>query len=198
MGNEYELKFLAIEKNVMRTLLSDHGFAKTKPEVLMKRQTFHLPKAHPEHESKWGRVRDEGNRITATVKWYEDPKRPTVSQVHEEEIIAKTWEDGVNWITAQGFCPTAYQENTREAWRRSGDTHLEITIDTWPGLKPYVEIEAPNVSKLNAIAEELGFNPAEGIAGGTEIIYEIEAGIPAPILKAMPRITFDSPPRAQG
>jgi adenylate cyclase class IV len=198
MSNEYELKFLGIEKDSMRQHLTQNGFSQTRAEVLMKRQTFHLPKNHPEHESKWGRVRDEGDKVTATVKWYEDPARPSISQVHEEEVKIPSWDDGVKWISAKGFTPTAYQENTREVWKKKGEEGVEVTIDTWPGLKPYVEIEAGSEAKVKAVAQSLGFDPNTGIAGGTEIVYEIEAGIPAKILKSLPSITFENPPSAKG
>lgn len=195
MSNEYELKFLNVDKEKMRALLSGQGYRLTKPETLMRRQTYHLPKDHPEFESKWGRVRDEGDRITATVKWYDDPSNPSVSDVHEEEVTVTDWESGVSWIQAKGFTPTACQENTREAWQKPDHPGSEVTIDTWPGLNPYVEVEAPSEEAVFIMAKSLGFDPDAGIAGGTEIVYQIEVGIPARTIKSLSNITFDSPPR---
>ena len=108
MSNEYELKFTDIDKDQIREKLVTCGFKQVQVETLYKRQTFHLPKKHPEHEFKWGRVRDEGKMITATVKWYDNPENPSISDVHEEEIIVKNWDEGVSWIKAKGFLPTAY------------------------------------------------------------------------------------------
>ena len=194
MTNEHELKFLNIGKNDMRRLLTDNGYTLSLGETLMRRHTFHFPKDHPEHESKWGRVRDEGNKITATIKWYENPKSPSINDVHEKEVTVDTWADGEEWVLEQGFIPTAYQENLRETWVKPDVPGLEITIDTWPGLKPYIEIEANSETCVHNASIELGFSPQTGIAGGTEIIYEKELGIPARIIKSLKRITFDEPP----
>lgn len=195
MANEYELKFLAVDEDATRQLFAENGFELSKPKKLMRRQTYHLPKDHPEHESKWGRVRDEGDQITATIKWYATPDTPSISDVHEEEITVKDWDEGVAWVEARGFTPTAYQENTREAWRKPDVEGLEVTIDIWPGLKPYIEIEANSVDQVNSVARELGYDPANGIAGGTEVVYQLEAGIPAQDIKRMPTITFAAPPK---
>lgn len=195
MTNEYELKFLNISKEAMRATLVSKGYSQSKAETLMQRQTFHFPKDHREHESKWGRVRNEGDKITATVKWYDDPHNPSISDVHEDEITVAKWEDGVSWITAQGFHPTAYQENTREAWIKAGTPGLEVVIDTWPGLRPYLEVEAASIEQVHTEAEALGFDPADGIAGGTELVYQIELGIDPRVIKALPLITFQNPPR---
>lgn len=191
MSNEYELKFLNVRKETVRDNLAAQGYQIVKTETLLQRQTYHLPKHHPEHDFKWGRVRNEGDKITATIKWYADPANISISNVHEEEVTVSRWEEGVAWITSKEFTPTAYQENYREAWAQG---NVEIAIDTWPGLAPYIEIEAPSVAEVEEAAQALGYNPASGVAGGTEIIYERELGIPAKVIKSLPRITFEEPP----
>jgi adenylate cyclase class 2 len=195
MTNEYELKFLNIDKEKTRMLFLALGYELSKPEFLMKRQTYHLPKTHPDSKGRWGRVRDEGDKITATIKWYDNPDNPSISSVHEKEVVVNTWEDGAAWVQAQGFESTAYQENTRETWTKPNVEGLEITIDTWPGLNPYVEIEAPSENAVKFFAEELGYDFSQGLAGGSEIIYQLELGIDKNIIKSLPEITFANPPR---
>lgn len=190
MSNEYELKFLNIEKQDFRDKLELHGFSCKREEFLMKRKTYN-PADDYKHPHAWGRVRDEGTKITATIKWYEVPDNPSISEVHENEIIVDKWEDGDEWLLEKGFTVKAYQENTREIWV-SNDNDAEVTIDVWPGLKPYTEIEAPSQNEVEAIATMLGFNIEEGFAGGTEIIYRNELDID--ILK-LSEITFNNPPK---
>ncbi|GAB5522862.1 MAG: hypothetical protein Roseis2KO_07340 [Roseivirga sp.] len=195
MDNEFELKFLNIDTNETRNRLKNLGFSKSKPRTLMKRQTYHLPKSHPEYESKWGRVRDEGDRVTATIKWYDKPERPSISEVHENEIIAQDWQHGADWIMNQGFTPTALQENYREIWTNAKMPDIEISIDTWPGLNPYIEIEAKNEERVVRLARDLGFQVKNSFAGGTEIVYEELLGIPSKTIKSLSEITFQNPPK---
>jgi len=197
MANEYELKFLNVDKDKTRKKFLELGYKLIKKETLMRRQTYHLSKDNPEYEYKWGRVRDEGDKITATIKWYETetPENPSVSEIHEKEVTVNNWEEGVTWVTSQGFTPTSYQENTREVWKRPDVKTLEVTIDTWPGLNPYVEVEAKSVEEVKFYAEELGYDFAKGIAGGTEIVYELELGISQKTVKNLAEITFANPPR---
>jgi adenylate cyclase class IV len=197
MTNEYELKFLNIDKEKARMAFLKFGYELLKPEFLMKRQTFHLPQLHPEGKGRWGRVRDEGDQITATIKWYDNPDTPSIGSVHEKEVIVNTWEDGVSWVHSQGFKPTAYQENTRETWSKPDVQNLEITIDIWPGLSPFVEIEASSETAVQFFAEELGFDFSQGVAGGVEIVYQLELGIDKDIIKSLPEITFENPPRRE-
>jgi adenylate cyclase class 2 len=192
MANEYEVKFLNIEKDVIRGSLKKLGYKLTKPEVMMRRQTYHLPKDHPEYEFKWGRVRFEGDKVTATIKWYEDPDNLSISNIHEEEVDVDSWEDGVEWITSKGFTKTAYQENYREAWEQN---NVEIAIDTWPGLNTYIEIEAPSVDEVKNACDQLGYDIDKGIVGGTEVVYELELGIEKGVIKKLTKITFEEPPR---
>lgn len=197
MGKEYELRFLETgDLDTFRENLKRIGFDRVRPETLMKRETFHFPKDHPEHHSKWGRVRDEGDQITATVKWYENPNNPKISDIGEDEIIVKTWDAGLEWISDQGFTPTAYQESKRESWKlESIDGDVIADIDTWPGLSPQIEIESYSEEVVILYAGMLGLNLHDSMAGGVEFVYEKILGIDKTEFKAMQRITFDDPPK---
>ena len=85
------------------------------------------------------------------------------------------------------------QENMREIWKINGRESVEVVIDTWPGLNPYVEVEASS-EEVKEISNLLGFDVNKGIAGGTEFIYELKIGIPKSELKKLKEITFDNPP----
>lgn len=47
------------------------------------------------------------------------------------------------------------------------------------------------------MAVQLGFDPKDGLYGGSESVYEAELGIPVPVLVALPEITFENPPKAE-
>ena len=72
---------------------------------------------------------------------------------------------------------------------------MEVTIDTWPGLNPFVEIEGANEKIVREISNELGFNFEEAVFGSIDLVYEKEIGIPAETIIRLPEITFSNPPK---
>ncbi len=67
MQTEYEATFENIDKDEIRERLKMAGAVLVKPEGLMKRYTFNLPKGL-EHKDKFLRVRNEGDKITMGLK----------------------------------------------------------------------------------------------------------------------------------
>src|SRR4030042_4348559 len=67
MEIEYEATFINIDKNGIRAKLKKAGAKLIRPEFLQKRTVFHLPKGC-KIKNGWLRIRDEGNKITMTLK----------------------------------------------------------------------------------------------------------------------------------
>jgi adenylate cyclase class IV len=96
-------------------------------------------------------------------------------------------------MDAVGAVKKSYQETLREIWHL-GD--VEICIDTWPGLNPFVEIESDNEEKVKNVSEKLGFNWSDALFCATDEIYERELGIPKGVIdNQTPEITFKNPPK---
>jgi len=55
----------------------------------------------------------------------------------------------------------------REVWKRDG---VEATIDTWPGLNPFVEVEAETEEVVQKVSEELGFDFKEAVFGSIDLV----------------------------
>jgi adenylate cyclase class 2 len=55
---------------------------------------------------------------------------------------------------------------------------IEATIDTWPGLEPFIEIEGPNKESVRNISEKLGFKFKHAVFGSIDLVYEKILGIP--------------------
>lgn len=64
---EYEATFINIDKAAMRNVLRKAGATLVRPECLQTRAVFHLPKGH-KMKGGWLRVRDEGDKITMSLK----------------------------------------------------------------------------------------------------------------------------------
>lgn len=110
----------------------------------------------------------------------------------EVELQINDYEQGVEFLKSIGAIHKSYQETKRELWRLN---NVDITIDTWPGLSPLVEIEGENESLVKQVAEVLGFNYSEAHFGAVDVVYEAELDIPKEIINSLPIITFENPPK---
>lgn len=188
MKNEIEARFLSINKAEMREKLKSAGFKLKTPEYLMRRKTFDFSRVAPGH-NKWGRVRQESDKVTMSVK---EIRSSDISNVYEVELVVNDFDTAVAFFEACGISVKAFQENVREVWIRDG---IEVTIDTWPGLNPFIEIEGSNENTVREVSQELGFDFEKAVFGSIDLVYEKELGIPAKTITRLPEITFSNPPK---
>ena len=188
MKNEIEATFLSVNKDSMRTRLIEAGFELKTPEYLMRRKTFDFSHIAP-GKNKWGRVRQESDKVTMTIK---EIRGTSINDTYETELIVNDFNIATDFFEACGVHAKAFQENMREVWKRDG---VEVTIDTWPGLNPFIEIEGANQNIVREISDELGFNFEEAIFGSIDLVYEKELGISAQTIIKLPEITFANPPK---
>jgi adenylate cyclase class 2 len=191
MAKEIEAKFLQVDKDDLRARLHALGFQLINPEYLMRRKTFDCGLIFP-GKNKWGRVRQEAERVTMTLK---EITGDGINDTHEIEVTVDDFEKACEFLECAGMPAKAFQENRRELWRRAG---VEVALDTWPGLKTFIEIEAPTENEVRAVSEELGYDFSQALFGSIDLVYEKEIGIPAHQFTRLPEITFASPPHAAG
>src|SRR3989344_4100405 len=188
MKNEIEATFLSVNKDSVRKKLKEVGFELKIPEYLMRRKTFNFSSTSPER-NRWGRVRQESNKVTMTVK---EIRGLGINDTYEAELVVNDFDAAVDFFEACDIHEKAFQENMREVWKRD---EAEITIDTWPGLNPFVEIEGINEKIVREISSELGFDFEKAVFGSIDLVYEKELGIPAKTIISLPEITFANPPK---
>jgi adenylate cyclase class 2 len=187
MKNEIEATFLSVDKDLMRIKLKRAGFELKIPEYMMRRKTFDLPSVSG--IKKWGRVRQEYDKVTMTIK---EIRGSGINDTYEVELIVNDFDIATSFFEACDVPVKAFQENMREVWMRDG---VEITIDTWPGLNPFIEIEGVNEKIVREISNELEFDFNEAVFGSIDLVYEKEIGIPAEIIVCLPEITFANSPK---
>jgi len=69
-----------------------------------------------------------------------------------------------------------------------------VTIDEWPFLEPFVEIEGKSEAAVREISERLGFDWAQAVFGSTHLLNTKKYGIPEDALNnEIPHITFAGP-----
>jgi len=188
MKNEIEATFLSVDKESIRHILKEKRFYLKTPEYMMRRKTFDFPSVTP-GTSKWGRVRQESDKVTMTIK---EIKGTGINDTYEVELIVNNFDTATEFFEACNIVEKAFQENMREVWVRD---EVEATIDTWPGLNPFVEIEGHSEDLVKNISTELGFDFTKAVFGSIDLVYEKEIGIPAKTIVALPEITFSNPPQ---
>ncbi len=185
MPIEMEAKFLEIDRAALRNALQQAGYVCVQPDYLMRRIVFDVPNTDG---AAWARVRDEAGKVTVSYKRTHDAARADGTE--EIEIIADHFETACALLEALGLVRKSYQETRREVWRKGA---FEATLDEWPALPPFCEIEAPDESALQEAASELGFDWQKALFGPVGVVYE-RMGIPQAVINRAPRLTFDNLP----
>lgn len=188
MKKEIEATFLSVEKDQTREKLKAAGFELKTPEYLMRRKTFDFSRIAP-GRNKWGRVRQESDKVTMTIK---EIRGSGINDTYEVELVVNDFDIAASFFEACDIPAKAFQENMREVWTRN---EVEVTIDTWPGLNPFVEVEGVNEKTVREVSNELGFDFEKAVFGSIDLVYEKELGIPAVTIIKLPEITFTNPPK---
>lgn len=166
------MKFYPVNVDRTRKQLRSIGAVCTKPMRLMRRATFSKSE-NPHLDISYIRVRDEGDKITLSLKDYPDASK---GYEYQRELMAEVSNFATvrSILKATGLKESAYQETRREEWVI--DDTL-VTIDLWPGLKPYIEVESPSEAALFKIVKRLGYAKEDGERGGALRLYAREYGI---------------------
>ena len=150
MNIEYEATFLDVNKDVIREKLKTAGAELVRPEFLQKRITFNFPDGH-EVNGGWVRVRDEGDKITMSVKIIDGDN---ITDQKEICLTIDNFDEGVEMLKTIGCVPKSYQETKRELWVLD---NVEVTIDEWPFLEPFVEVEGLSEESVKKVSQTIGF-----------------------------------------
>lgn len=166
MQTEIEAKFLEIDPEALREKLRTLGAELQHPERLMRRKNFDYLDKRLEKIGGWVRVRDEGDRTTLSYKQLNDR---TLHGTQEVSVTVDDFEKTCRLLAAIGLVEKAVQETRREKWVL-GD--VEVTIDTWPWIPTFVEIEGTSEAAVRAVAEKLGLDWRLALHGSVEVAYQ--------------------------
>jgi adenylate cyclase class 2 len=184
MQIEYEATFLDINREEMRKKLKTAGAVLVRPEFLQKRLTLSLPAGH-EITGGWLRVRDEGDKIMMTLKVVDG------TQIHNQKEINLQVDDlgmAVKLLETMGCKKKSYQETKRELWTLDG---VEITIDEWPFLEPFVEVEGQSEEMVKNVSEKIGFDYGQALFCCVSTLYCMKYGVAEEVINNQtPEITF--------
>jgi adenylate cyclase class 2 len=184
MSIEYEATFLNIDKNEIRQRLKRVGAELIKPEFLQKRFVFNLP--GKQGTASWLRVRDEADKITMSLKSIEGNK---IEDQKEINLTIDSFDRGVELLEAIGCQRKSYQETKRELWKLDG---VEICLDEWPFLEPFVEVEGQSEEEVKAVSQKLGFDYSKALFCAVGLIYSQKYNLPVEVIdNETPKIVFE-------
>lgn len=187
MQIEYEATFPDINKEEIREKLQAIGATLLRPEYTQKRKVFHLPKGH-EISGGWVRVRDEGNKIVITLKVVDGEK---IEDQKEINVKVEDFDSACDLVKTLGCEEKAYQVSKRELWTLD---EVEVTLDEWPHLEPFVEVEGLSEEQVKAVSEKLGFDYSQALFCAVDTLYANKYGISNDrINNQTPVIDFDQP-----
>ena len=166
MKTEIEAKFLSVDLEEVRAKLTQLGAKCVKPMRLMRRVT--IDKADMKAKDAFLRVRDEGDKTTLTYKQFDEL---SVAGAKEIEVVVDDFADTVKILEQAGLPHGSFQESKRENWELNG---VEIMLDEWPWLNPYVEIEADSEDKVKDTAAKLGFEWNDAVFGDVMAAYRVQ------------------------
>jgi len=151
---EFEAKFYPVDKEEYRKKLLSIGAKLTIPERKLIRIVADK-RANPViAQNGYIRIRDEGGVIRLSLKITAE-EGGVMSDQKEIDVEVSDFDKTRQIFEAIGVKFNRRQETLREEWEYKGS---QITIDTWPGLEVYSEIEAVSEEKVKEVADGIGFD----------------------------------------
>jgi adenylate cyclase class 2 len=189
MKPEIEAKFLDVNHEKIREVLKSKGAKLVQPRQLMKRKNFDFPGRKLQEIGGWVRVRDEGNKVTLAYKQLD---HRGVDGTKEVYVVVNSFDDTCLLLESIGLECSSYQETKRESWVLG---NVEIELDEWPWIKPFIEIEAPDEGKLKKVTKLLGLIFEDALHGSVEIAYQAEYNVTELDVDSWKEITFIDVPK---
>lgn len=176
MNTENEIKLLGIHEDAVRSFLKQNNI-ECEATLEFKRVIFDTI---PADKDAWIRLRTDGNETTLT---YKKSTSDTIDGMQEIEVVTDSFDNTKQLLSSAGLTPRNYQENRREVYHAFG---CMITIDFWPLIDPYVEIEAETKEEVEACLSKFEGLYESATSNSTQTLYEAK-GID---LRSIDSLTF--------
>lgn len=162
MKTEYEIRILEINKEDMIKKLEKLGAIK-KGKFDQKRYVYDLK---PAETGKWIRLRTNGKVTTLT---YKDIISNTIDGTKEVEFEVEDFNTANEFLEKIGFENRSYQENERIQYILN---NVEIDIDSWPMIPPYMEIEGESEEEIINMKKILNIDETKVTTLNCDDIYK--------------------------
>jgi len=185
MKTEHEATFTEVNKDWVRTQLSKTQAVLVHAEMEYERSVFNPPEGIPGHV----RIRKENDIVTLTYKQKIEDDSLEGNHWKEAEVVIDDFKNGIALVKGLGCTDRAFQVTKREKWVLDD---VEVTIDTWPFLESYVEVEGQTMEEVQRVSEKLGFLWSEARFVNVTDLYMEKYGLTKEqINNRTPCIVFD-------
>lgn len=144
MDKEIEIKILEINEEEFIDKILSLGAVES-GSFFQRRYVYDF---NPVDPNKWIRLRTNGDKTTLTIKEIKD--KNAIDGVNELEVVVGDFDKTNMILNLLGYNARNYQENYRKIYLYK---NLEISIDSWPLIPTYVEIEGKNAEDVLALLE---------------------------------------------
>jgi len=159
---EYEGKILEIDVESIKQKLAELG-AELKGDFLQKRYVFDTI---PFDKNRWIRLRTNGEKTTLAVKEITDD---SIEGTKEWEVTVSDFDVTFELLKKIGVTPNRYEENKRIDYSLDD---CSISIDSWPQIPTYLEVEGPNKEAVEKCATSLGLDISKLTGLNTKGVYK--------------------------
>ncbi len=166
MNTEIEVKFCGVDHDEVRAKLEAAGAVCKSPMGLMRRVVIETAEIHK--KGGYLRVREQNGVSTLTYKQFD---ALSVDGAKEIETTVADFDAMASIFRALEPTRYSYQESKREVWH-VGD--VEVVLDEWPWLKPYIEIEGQSEDALKSVADKLGLSWDDAVFGDVMVAYRLQ------------------------
>lgn len=180
MNQEYETQVLDVDKDKIASKLRKLG-VKEESETLQKRWIFDIDPCTVASTGEWIRLRQVGNKKPTLT--YKNKSGKGMGDTQELEVEVEDFDKTAQILSKFKF-DQVYQENKRAKFELDD---IEFTLDTWPRIPTYLEIEAKSEAKVHEGLKLLGLTGKDVGHMGTITIYS-KYGID---LHSIKELTFD-------
>lgn len=168
MNIEFECTILDVDSQDFISKLNTLG-AKNKGEYFQRRYVYDF---NPVNKNKWIRLRTNGIKTTICIK--ESVDRNKIGGTKELEVEVGDFDTTNKILESLGYHHRNYQENMRRSFELNG---VSITIDSWPLIPDYVEIEGSSEDEVLNTLSQLGISEKDTTTLDVESIYKDIYGI---------------------
>lgn len=163
MSKEYEVTILEVDDSFESKLVGLG--AKLVSDSMQRRYVYDVKPVNP---NKWIRLRTNGKKTTLTVKEVKDKNE--IGGTDEIEIVVDSFEGTNKLLESLGYVSRNYQENYRKMYVLN---EVEISIDSWPMIPTYAEIEGKCEKDVLDVLELLGYTKGDYTTFDVVSIYKL-------------------------
>jgi len=135
----------------------------------------------PPRKGQWVRLRSNGQKTTLAIK---EVKTQSIDGTKELEIIVSDFEDTNLILEKLGYKAQNFQENFRITFTFG---NIEIDLDKWPMIPPYMEIEGESEEDVYKFLNIVSIDSKDIITMDVDTLYREKYSID---LNVIPQLKF--------